>query len=172
MNIEMELFVSIQSVDIAAGILVGLGATLIMDIWVLFLRRAFGISSLSFCLVGRWLRHMPAGKFKHANIAAAAKKSVECTLGWTVHYLVGIAFALMLVIPTSGRWLERPSLLPTLLLGVCTVIFPFFVMQPSFGLGIAAAKTPNPTQARLKSLMTHTVFGVGLYVSAFTLSYL
>jgi len=30
----------------------------------------------------------------------------------------------------------------------------------------AAAKTPNPAQARLKSLLAHTVFGVGLYVSA------
>jgi hypothetical protein len=47
---------------------------------------------------------------------------------------------------------------------------PFFTMQPSFGLGIAASKTPHPNQARLKSLMTHTVFGVGLYLSAALLS--
>ncbi|MBA3260744.1 MAG: DUF2938 family protein [Gemmatimonadales bacterium] len=41
-----------------------------------------------------------------------------------------------------------------------------------FGLGIAASRTPNPTQARLKSLVTHTVFGVGLYVCALGVSYL
>ena len=41
---------------------------------------------------------------------------------------------------------------------------PWLVMQPSFGLGIAASKTPKPGQARLKSLMTHTVFALGLYV--------
>jgi len=51
------------------------------------------------------------------------------------------------------------------------VLVPFFVMQPSFGFGIAASRTPNPTQARLRSLMAHTVFGVGLYVCAFGLSY-
>ena len=45
-------------------------------------------------------------------------------------------------------------------------------MQPSFGLGIAASKTPHPNKARLKSLMTHTVFGVGLYVWAYLLSHL
>jgi Protein of unknown function (DUF2938) len=44
-------------------------------------------------------------------------------------------------------------------------------MQPSLGLGVAASRTPNPTQARLKSLMTHSVFGVGLYVCAVGLSY-
>jgi hypothetical protein len=43
---------------------------------------------------------------------------------------------------------------------------PWLVMQPSFGLGIAASKAPKPTQARLKSLMTHTVFGLGLYLWA------
>jgi hypothetical protein len=43
-------------------------------------------------------------------------------------------------------------------------------MQPSFGLGIAAARTPKPNQARLRSLMSHTVFGVGLYASALALS--
>jgi hypothetical protein len=48
---------------------------------------------------------------------------------------------------------------------------PWLVMQPSFGLGIAASKAPNPTQARLKSLMTHTVFGVGLYLCALGVSY-
>jgi hypothetical protein len=51
-------------------------------------------------------------------------------------------------------------------------VFPFFVLQPSLGLGIASSRTPNPTQARLKSLMTHTVFGVGLYVCALGVSYL
>jgi hypothetical protein len=35
----------------------------------------------------------------------------------------------------------------------------------------SASRTPNPTQARLKSLVTHNVFGVGLYVCALAVSY-
>ena len=46
---------------------------------------------------------------------------------------------------------------------------PWLVMQPSFGFGIAASRAPNPTGARLKSLMTHTVFGIGLYLWALLL---
>jgi hypothetical protein len=80
-------------------------------------------------------------------------------------------FALVFVGLLSGDWLERPTLLPALLYGIGTVVFPFFIMQPSFGLGIAASRTPNPTQARLKSLVTHSVFGVGLYVCAVGVSY-
>jgi Protein of unknown function (DUF2938) len=55
--------------------------------------------------------------------------------------------------------------------GIGTVVFPFFVLQPSLGLGIASSRTPNPTQARLKSLATHAVFGFGLYGCALGASY-
>jgi len=62
--------------------------------------------------------------------------------------------------------------LPALVYGVVTIVFPFFIMQPSLGLGVAASKTPKPSRARLKSLATHTVFGLGLYLSAAAVSYL
>ena len=156
----------IEYMYIVGAVFVGIGAALIMDIWNLFLRRAFDISSLNFCFVGRWLSHMLLGTFKHAHIAAAPKRPAECAIGWLAHFLISIAFALVLVIPTSGSWLERPSLLPALFLGVGTVLIPYFIVQPALGLGIASARTPHPAQARLKSLMTHTVFGIGLYLSA------
>jgi hypothetical protein len=57
-----------------------------------------------------------------------------------------------------------------LIFGIVTVAIPFFVMHPSFGLGVASSKAPNPTQARLRSLMSHAVFGVGLYVSGLVMS--
>lgn len=160
---------SVESNYIAAAIAIGLGATLLMDIWNLFLKHAFGVPSLNYCLLGRWVRHMP-GMLRHASIAAAAQKPFECTVGRIAHYSIGAVLALLFVALTSGDALARPALLPALLYGIATVVFPFFIMQPSLGLGVAASKTPNPTQARLKSLMTHTVFGVGLYICAFLVS--
>ena len=161
----------IENSYLGGAVVVGIGAVLIMDLWNLFLQRAFKISSLNFCLIGRWLSYMPAGTFTHASIAAAQKRPVECAIGWTAHYLIGITFAVMLVLLTSGNWLDGPSFLPALLVGIGTVPIPYFIVQPALGFGIAAAKTPNPTQARLKSLITHTVFGVGLYLSAVPVSY-
>ncbi len=155
---------------IIGATLVGLGATLLIDLWALFLRRGFNIPSLSYCLLGRWLLHMPGGTIVHRSIAAAQQKPHECTLGWVAHYLIGTAFALVFVLLASGSWLERPTLLPALAFGAATTLVPYLIMQPSFGLGFAASKTPNPNQARLKSLMTHTVFGVGLYIWALLLS--
>jgi hypothetical protein len=61
--------------------------------------------------------------------------------------------------------------LPAVMFGIVSVLVPYLIMQPSFGLGIAASKAPEPTSARLRSLMAHTAFGVGLYVCAVGVSY-
>ena len=157
---------SIEPGAMVGAVAIGIGATLVMDLWNLFLKRAFGIPSLNYCLLGRWLGHMPAGTIRHASIAASPEKPFECKVGLAAHYTIGVVFGLVFVSLASGDWLLRPTLLPALLFGLATVVFPFFIMQPSFGLGVAASRTPNPGQARLKSLATHTVFGLGLYVCA------
>jgi hypothetical protein len=161
----------VDAADIVEAVLVGLGATLLIDLWALFLRRAFSIPSLNYCLLGRWVLYMPDGKFVHESIAATPQKPRECAVGWITHYLIGTALALLFVFLASGSWLAHPTLLPALAFGIATVLVPFLTMQPSFGLGIAASKTPHPNKARLKSLMTHTVFGVGLYLWAYLLSH-
>jgi len=109
---------------------------------------------------------MPAGTFSHASIATAPVMPLECGIGWAAHYTIGIVFALVFVAGVPGDWLARPTPLPALLYGIATVVFPFFIMQPALGFGVAASKTPSPMQARVKSLATHTVFGVGLHVAA------
>lgn len=157
---------SAQANNILGAIVVGLGATLFMDLWALLLNRTFRVPSPNYCFVGRWFSHMPEGTFKHASIAAAPQRHAECAVGWIAHYVIGAVYALLFVVLASGGWLAQPTLLPALLFGVVTVLMPFLVMQPSFGLGIAASKTPAPMQARLRSLMAHTAFGVGLYVCA------
>ena len=147
-----------------SAILIGLGATLTSDLWALFLKYAFKITPSNMCLVGRWLRTMPEGTFKHSNILSAPQKRAECTIGWIAHYIIGVMFAIVFVAFAGNSWLQHPTLIPAIIFGVVTVMPPFFIMQPSFGLGFAASKTSNPTQTRLRSLMNHTAFGIGLYL--------
>jgi hypothetical protein len=149
-----------------AALPLGIAATATMDIWNLFLLRAFGVPSLDPCLLGRWLAHMPAGTFRHVAIGKAAAMPFECVLGRVAHYAIGIGLALAFVVLTRGAALEQPRLIPALLFGLVTVVFPFFVMQPCLGLGLAGSKTPSPWRARLKSLGSHTAFGIGLYAAA------
>lgn len=152
------------------AVAIGIGASLLMDAWNLFLKRAFSIPSLNYCLLGRWFLHMPTGTFIHSSIAASSPKRFECAAGWIAHYSIGIMLALMFLAFAPADWITQPTFLPALLYGIGTVVFPLFVLQPSLGLGIASSKTPRPARARLKSFMTHIVFGLGLYLSAVVLS--
>jgi hypothetical protein len=153
-------------------ILLGLGATLITDLWALFLKRAFRIPSPNTCLVGRWLRTMPEGTFRHSNILSVPEKSAECTVGWIAHYIIGVTFAMVFVVLAGARWLEHPTVIPAVTFGVFTVLAPFFIMQPAFGFGVAASRMSNPMRARLRSLMNHIAFGVGLYIFGLLLQWL
>lgn len=145
-------------------ILMGIGATLTFDLWGLLLKYIFQIPSSNICLVGRWLRYMPDGIFRHDNINATPRKSAECQVGWMAHYLIGVTFASIFVAIMGTQWLERPTLVPAVVFGVVTVLAPFVIMQPSFGFGVAASRSANPTQARARTLMNHAAFGFGLYV--------
>lgn len=155
--------------DISRVVLIGAGATLVMDGWLWLLRR-LGVPTLNFALIGRWVGHLPSGRFCHAPISASAAVPGERALGWLLHYLIGIVFAVLLVGLQGPGWVRQPSLAPALALGAATVLVPLFVMQPAMGAGIASSKTPKPLRNCLRSLASHLVFGLGLYLSASMLS--
>ncbi len=152
--------------DTLSDILVtGIGATLVMDLWCLARGPLLGQAFPNYALVGRWVAHMRHGRFRHAAIARAEAVSGEAVMGWSVHYLTGIAFAALLLTLLGTDWLRHPTLLPALAFGIATTAAPFLLMQPGMGAGIAASRTPDPRAARLQSLVTHAVFGLGLYLA-------
>lgn len=79
---------------------IGTGATAVMDLWGLFLKRTLAIPPLDYAWVGRWIGHFPRGRFAHANIAQAPRIRGETPIGWVAHYAIGIVFAALLM----GLW--------------------------------------------------------------------
>jgi hypothetical protein len=155
-----------------AAVLIGCGATALMDVWGVVKARLWGVTSLDYALLGRWIGHMPRGRFVHRSIAAASQVAGERILGWVAHYVTGIAFAAVLLAIGGRGWFETPTLAPALVVGLATVLFPFLIMQPALGAGIAAGRTPAPGRARFHSLASHFVFGLGLYLSGLLVSML
>jgi hypothetical protein len=147
-----------------AAVVVGIGATLFIDAWNTFLKVALGVPSLNYCLLGRWIETLPTGVFVHSSIAAAEPRRWECAMGWMAHYTIGVGLALLFVLGVAPGWLAAPTVLPALLYGIATVVLPFFVLQPALGLGIASSAARSPAVARAKSIATHIVYGLGLYV--------
>ena len=144
------------------AVLIGAGATAVMDTWTLVRKQLLGIP-FSYGLVGRWLAYLPRGRFRHEPIAASPAVPGERVVGWTAHYLVGIAFAAVLLALWGLDWVRQPTLGPALIVGIGSVAAPFLVLQPGMGAGIAASRTPRPAAARFQSVITHAIFGLGLY---------
>ncbi len=151
------------------AMLIGIGATAVMDAWLLLLKH-LGVPTLNFAFIGRWVGHLFRGQFAHAAIAKAAPIRGEVAWGWLTHYGVGVAFASVLLGLQGADWVRSPTLLPALAVGVCTVAAPLLVMQPAMGSGFAASRTPTPLKNCLRSLANHTVFGFGLYLSALVIA--
>lgn len=122
--------------------LVGLGATATWTSWRGHPPR-HGVPPLDYGLLGRWIGHMPRGRFTHDSIGAAAPVSEERKLGLVAHYSIGIGFAALLLALKPG-WAERPALGPAMATGLGSTVAPFVLMQPASGLGLAASKTPEP----------------------------
>jgi len=132
--------------DFIQVVLIGVGATLIMDVWLSLLKLA-GIQTLNFGYLGRWVGHLFLGKLAHVSIGAAQPIPKEVMLGWVVHYAVGIAFAGLLLAIFSLGWACNPTVLPAILMGMSTTVVPLFVMQPA----MAWASLPRKLQRHLKT---------------------
>jgi len=159
------------SVDLLGfAVLIGIGGALLMDVWSFVLRRGFDVPTLDYALLGRWIGHFRRGRFRHVRIAASEPVAGERVLGWVAHYAIGVSFALLLIAIWGLEWARTPTIWPALLIGLGTIVAPWFVMQPAMGAGVAASRTPNPRSARLRNLGTHTVYGVGLFLSAVVVS--
>ena len=140
-----------------------------MDVWSAALRR-FGIPTLDYRFLGRWISYFPRGRFVHGRIAASAPVTGEVAIGWLAHYAIGVTFAFVLLAIWGRPWLESPTILPAIALGLGTIVAPWFVMQPTMGAGIAGSRSPNPAATRVRNLGTHAIYGVGLSVAAVAMS--
>lgn len=144
-------------------LIVGLAATVVMDLWGFLRRPLLGLPTADYRLVGRWVSHLARGKFRHESIARAPAAKAEVLIGWLAHYLLGLAFTAAFLVAAGSSWVRRPTLSAALVFGLATVLVPFLILQPAMGQGVAASRAPRPTAARIQSLVTHLVFGLGLF---------
>lgn len=148
------------------AIVIGIIATLAVDLWQRLLQAIAGLPPANWGLIGRWVAWFPRGVFVHRPITATAPVRGEVVIGWVFHYLVGIAYgALYLAIMRLGFG-SGPTLISALVFAIALLVAPWFVMQPALGFGVMAARMPHPAAARIISASAHTVFGIGLYLGA------
>lgn len=148
------------------GLLMGLGATLAMDLWALAMNRICGVGLPNWGNVGRWTVQVGRGKVFHDDINLVAPVQGEVQIGWAFHYVVGLIYGVILALIMGPNWLLAPTFLPAWIFAIMTIGAGWFILQPGLGIGFAASKTPSPWTVRGLGLVAHTVFGIGLWVTA------
>lgn len=90
----------------------------------------------------------------------------ERAIGWTAHYIIEVGYGPLLAALAGRGWLQQPTLLAPIILGIILLAAPYFIMMPGMGIGVAGSRTPNPNVTRLRSPVGHTVFGLRMYGTA------
>jgi len=144
-------------------LLLGVFATVVIDIWATFSNKVLKFPRTNWAMVGRWLGHIPGGQFAHSPIGEASEIQHENALGWAFHYFIGIVYALVYVIFVRFFLDGQPSLVSAWTFGLVTILSPWLIMQPALGMGFCATGAPQPNRVRLQNFAIHSIFGVALY---------
>jgi Protein of unknown function (DUF2938) len=142
--------------------LVGVGGTIVLDLYALMMSRVLGVPSTSWATVGRWFGNdsWPIRSARDDQGRAGQGRTddrLDRALR-TRHRLwtpAGSAVGQGLAGATDTPSSDDPRLL----------VAPYFMMMPGMGMGIAGSRTPQPNVTRLRSVMGHSVFGLGMYAT-------
>ena len=151
-------------------LLAGLIATSSMDALSVIAIRLRLITPLSPNVIGRWFASVARGQPLHEDVMRVAPGSHELAIAVLGHYAIGM-FLTALFVQTADRigWPVR-SLWLTLAFGLCTNVLPWVLMFPAMGYGFFGAHGPAGARLFVSSLLSHTFFGLGIWVGLRVLS--
>lgn len=146
-------------------VLIGIGATAVMDLWGIVRKPLLGIPSPNYGLVGRWIVYLAHGQFRHDSIAASSPICEEHIIGWAAHYLIGTAFAALLIGIWGESWIHNPTIGPALAVGIGTVAAPCLVNATRYGGRHRRLSYATPSLCPNSEPDNTYNFGLGLYAS-------
>jgi hypothetical protein len=148
------------------GVVVGVAATLTMDVLASVSRRLGLTVGAKGIWVGRWYLGMPRGEFTYSDITAAPARAGERRAALIGHYVIGVALAVLYVV--GCRWLDVSpgGWLAALVYGLATCVFPWFLLFPALGFGMFGLEGPPELKLLRTSVVNHLFYGVGLWWAA------
>ena len=152
------------------GIISGLFATILFDLFNYSLNFAYGIESPKWNLLGRYFLGYKENKFIRTNLVDDDEIDNELLWGYFFHYVIGIIYGVIFVI-LNFLFFEYPSILLAYIFGFFTVLGGWcFLMPFAYNLGFFASKSDQRTNILVQNLIAHFVFGTGLFIGLY-LSY-
>jgi len=146
------------------GLLSGIIATFIFDLFQISLSYAYNHKKKKWDLVGRYFWGLRKGAYFRFDILNESSVKYELVIGYIVHYTIGSIFGLIYVIINIILFNE-PSFLLALILGFTTVLGSWCIMMPyAYNIGFFAIREKKQKELLVQNLIAHFIFGVGLYI--------
>jgi hypothetical protein len=155
---------------ILRSVLIGILATLTMDVLSAGTYKLGLIAPLPRRLIGRWYACMVRGKPFHSDIGQVLPISHEVAIAVPAHYAIGVMLALVYLLTMSAFGLSPRNPITALSFALCTNLLPWLLMFPAMGYGWFGAHGPAGTRLFVSSLVSHCFYGLGLWLGAAMLS--
>lgn len=159
-------------IDIFSYFIAGICATACMDLHVYLHSKIFHTIPTNCYFTARWVGTVIKREKIIGNITQMPKWKYETTLGWLGHYVMGTVMVSAFLMMVGQAWIDAPRVLPVIIYLNTLILFPFCVLQPSFGFGFFGSKTRDPKAARKRVFIAYVGFGIGVYLSGWLLHYL
>ena len=147
-------------------VLIGIIATVTMDLLSAGAIKLQLISPLPPRLIGRWFASVARGQLFHHDIGQVTPVNYEMAIALPVHYAIGVTLALAYWLATSALGLSPRNPFIALSFGLTTNVLPWLVMFPAMGYGWFGAQGPPGTRLFVSSLINHCFYGLGLWIGA------
>ena len=149
---------------IIIGIVTGIIATVLFDIFQISISYAYKVNKTKWNLVGRYFIGLKNHKLFVENIESENSIKNELFIGYFIHYSVGAIYGLIYVI-INLLFFDHPSLFLAIFIGFMTVLGAWCYMMPyAYNTGFFASKKEDQFQIMVQNLITHFIFGIGLYI--------
>ena len=149
---------------IVQGLISGLIATIIFDLFNQSLNYAYNVNKPKWFLLGRYFIGCTRGKYFRKSLEADNEENNELVWGYGIHYLIGLIYGLFYVI-FNFLFFGYPSLLAAYSFGFITVLGAWcFLMPFAYNLGFFASKSDQQFKILAQNLISHFVFGTGLFI--------
>ena len=146
------------------SLIVGIGSTIVLDLWARGLQRFAGLPATDWGMVGRWLSGLSEGRAMLDVTNSAPPSGSEKAGGWIFHYAVGILYALALPLLFGIAFVYAPTIGPIIIIGlVVSTLAGLIILYPGMGGGFFASKTPNQGARIVYLIIAHSVFAAGQY---------
>jgi hypothetical protein len=148
------------------NVLIGIIATVMMDVLSVTEIKLRLIAPLPPHLIGRWVASVARGQMLHGDIGQVSPIQYETAIAVPVHCAIGVTLAPIYVVVCSTFGLSPRSPVMALGFAVCTNLLPWLLMFPAMGYGWFGARGPTGTRLFASSFLTHCFYGLGLWLGA------